>query len=106
MLVVRRHIVAVADMTAEEAAELGPLIQEVSRAVQVVSDCDKTYVAQFAEHPDHPHVHVHLIPRARDLAPEHRGPRIFGRLGVSESEAVSDARMTEIARRLDAELRI
>ena len=34
VLVVRRHITAVADMTADEAAELGPLVKEVSRAVQ------------------------------------------------------------------------
>src|SRR5947199_10036152 len=63
VLVARRHITAVADMNPNEAAELGPLIQEVSRSVQAVVDCDKTYVAQFAEHPDHPHVHVHVIPR-------------------------------------------
>ena len=106
VLVVRRHITAVADMTAGEAAELGPLVKEVSRAVQEVIDCDKTYVVQFAEHPDHPHVHVHVIPRARDLPHEHRGPGVFSLLGVPEDVAVSERRMNEIAQRLDAELQI
>ncbi|HWM22842.1 MAG TPA: HIT domain-containing protein [Ilumatobacteraceae bacterium] len=106
VLVVRRHITAVADMTADEAAELGPLLKEVSRAVQAVTDCDKSYVVQFGEHPDHPHVHVHVIPRARDLSPEHRGPGVFSLLGVPEDVAVSERRMNEIAQRLDAELRI
>ena len=106
VLVVRRHITAVADMTADEAAELGPLVKEVSRAVQAVVDCDKTYVVQFAEHQDHPHVHVHVIPRARDLSHDHRGPGVFSLLGVSEDVAVSDARMNEIAQRLDAHLRM
>jgi diadenosine tetraphosphate (Ap4A) HIT family hydrolase len=104
VLVVRRHITSVADMTADEAAELGPLIREASRSVQAVIGCDKTYVAQFAEHPDHPHVHVHVIPRARDLAPEHRGPRVFSLLGVSDDAAVPEAQMTQLAQRLDAEL--
>lgn len=106
VLVVRRHITAVADMTADEAAELGPLIKEVSRSVQEVVGCDKTYVAQFAEHPDHPHVHVHVIPRARDLPHEHRGPRVFGLLGVPEDASVTDARMNDIAQQLDAQLQI
>ena len=106
VLVVRRHITAVADMTADESAELGPLVKEVSRAVQRVVDCDKTYVVQFAEHQDHPHVHVHVIPRARDLPHEHQGPRVFSLLGVPEDVAVPDERMNEIAQRLDAQLQI
>src|SRR3954462_10859640 len=56
-LIVRRHITSVAPLDDHEAAELGPLIRDVSKAVQAVVGCDKTYVVQFAEHPDHPHVH-------------------------------------------------
>lgn len=104
VLVVRRHITAVADMTDDEAAELGPLVREVSRALHQVVGCDKTYVVQFAEHRDHPHVHVHVIPRARDLPHEHQGPRVFNLLGVPDDIAVSDDRMNDIARQLDAEL--
>ncbi len=63
VLVVRRHTTAIAELTDKEAAELGPLITGVSRALQDVLDCDKTYVVQFAEHPHHFHVHVHVIPR-------------------------------------------
>jgi diadenosine tetraphosphate (Ap4A) HIT family hydrolase len=106
VLVVRRHITAVADMSAAEAADLGPLVKEVSRAVQEVVDCDKTYVVQLAEHQDHPHVHVHLIPRARDLPHEHQGPRIFSLLGVAEDVVVSGERMNEIALQLDSQLQI
>src|SRR5688500_1692813 len=77
VLVVRRHITAVADLTGAEAVELGSLIKQVSVAVQDVVDCDKTYIVQFAEAAQHPHVHVHVIPRARDLPDEHQGPRVF-----------------------------
>ncbi len=106
VLVVRRHITSVAEMTEAEAGELGPLVKEVSRALQVVLDCDKTYVVQFAEHVDHPHVHVHVIPRARDLPVERRGPRIFGLSGVPDDESVPEARMNDVAELLDAEIRI
>jgi len=106
VLVVRRHITAVAEMTGNEAAELGPLIKEVSRAIQAVVGCDKTYVVQFAEHRDHPHVHIHVIPRARDLPHEHQGPRIFSLLGVPGERTVPEARMDEIAEQISRELRI
>ena len=104
VLVVRRHITAVADLSDAEAAELGPLVKRVSEAVQDVVDCDKTYVVQFAEHRDHPHVHVHVIPRPRDLPDELQGPRVFGLLGVPDEEAVADARMDEIASQIERQL--
>jgi diadenosine tetraphosphate (Ap4A) HIT family hydrolase len=106
VLVVRRHITSVAEMTEDEAAELGPLIKEVSGAVQRVVNCDKTYVVQFAEHAEHPHVHVHVIPRARDLPEDHQGPRVFSLLGLPEDASVSETRMNAIAERLNQELRI
>ena len=106
VLVARRHITSVAEMSDEEATTLGPLIREVSRCLQLVLDCEKTYVVQFAEHPNHPHVHVHVIPRARDLPVEQRGPGIFSRMGAASGEVVTADRMDAIAAQLSAELRI
>ena len=95
---------AVADLTDDEAAELGPLTKRVSAAVQEVVGCDKTYVVQLAEHPDHPHVHFHVIPRPRDLADEHQGPRVFELLGVPAEHAVPEARRDEIAGQIASRL--
>jgi diadenosine tetraphosphate (Ap4A) HIT family hydrolase len=107
VLVVRRHITSVADLTDAEAAELGPLIKRVSAALQEVVGCEKTYVVQFAEHPNHPHVHVHVIARPVDLAAEHRGPRIFaGRSGLPDEECVPEPRMNEIAAAVRSRLEI
>jgi diadenosine tetraphosphate (Ap4A) HIT family hydrolase len=97
VLVVRRHITSVADLTDAEAAELGPLLKRVSLGLQEVVGCPKTYVVQFAEHPLHPHVHVHVIPRPSDLREEHRGPGVFSQLGVGEGRRVPEPRMDEIA---------
>jgi diadenosine tetraphosphate (Ap4A) HIT family hydrolase len=90
VLVARRHITAVADMTDAEALELGPLIRSVSRALHKTIGCGKTYVVQFAEHPNHPHVHVHVIPRANDLPEQLWGPGIFRQLGVREDQSVPE----------------
>ena len=100
VLVVRRHITALAELTVDEAGELGPLIQSVSAALHQVTGCEKTYLAQFAEHPDHRHVHVHLVPRDPDHPPEARGPEVFSLLGDSAEAQVSEHRMNEIAEEL------
>jgi diadenosine tetraphosphate (Ap4A) HIT family hydrolase len=104
ILVVRRHVSSVAELTETEAAALGPLARQVSRALTEVLGCESTYFVNFAEHPQHRHVHVHVIARAHDLAPEFRGPGIFQLLNVDESRNVSESRKNEIAQRLRAVL--
>jgi diadenosine tetraphosphate (Ap4A) HIT family hydrolase len=100
VLVARRHLPAVADLSPEEAAELGPLVQRVSAALHEVVQCEKTYVVQFAEAEQHRHVHVHVIPRATDMPHDQLGPRVFSLLGVSEEHCVPEARMDELASQL------
>lgn len=97
VLVVRRHIEAVDELTEDEAAELGFLIKEVSAALRQATGCVKTYVIQFAEAQEHPHVHFHIIPRMADQPEDRRSTKIFGYLGVPGEERVSEARMNEIA---------
>ena len=98
VLIVRRHVETLADLSDDEAVELGALIKRVSGALRTAVGCAKTYVAQFAEHPQHQHVHVHVIARYADQ-PEHlAGPRIFDLLGVDDP--ISEDRMTAVARRV------
>jgi diadenosine tetraphosphate (Ap4A) HIT family hydrolase len=97
VLVTRRHITTLAEMSDAEASELGPLTRSVSAALHDVVRCTKTYIAQFAEDPLHPHVHVHVIPRNAVQPKDQRGPRVFSLLGVSEELRVPEARMNEIA---------
>ena len=106
VLVVRRHITALSELTDDEAAELGPLIRRVSQALEHVTGCEKTYVVQFAEKAEHRHVHVHVIPRAGDLPDELQGPRVFDLLGVDGDRAVTEERMTAVAERVAAQLRL
>lgn len=77
---------------------MGPLIKRLSTALQSVMGCEKTYVVQFAEHPNHPHVHFHVIARDPDLAPEHRGPGIFQLMSANGAPPAGEERMNEIAR--------
>jgi diadenosine tetraphosphate (Ap4A) HIT family hydrolase len=85
------------ELTASEAVELGQLIRNTTSAIKTVTGCLKTYVIQFAESPDHPHVHFHIIPRMADLPENDRSIQIFKYLGVPEEKRVSEEAMDAIA---------
>ena len=106
VLVARRHVAAIDELTDEEAAELGVLLRRVSAALRQVTGCVKTYVCQFAEQAEHPHVHFHVIPRHADQPAERRGPRVFTYLGVPDEEQVSEERMNAIAAQVRRLLRL
>jgi diadenosine tetraphosphate (Ap4A) HIT family hydrolase len=97
VLVARRHITALDALTEAEAIELGLLIRRVSVALKAVTGCAKTYVIQFAEAAEHPHVHVHIVPRMADMPEDRRSLGVFGYLGVPETERVPEEAMNAIA---------
>ncbi len=96
VVICRRHIASVDEMTEEEAIELGLLLRRVSLALHEAVACTKTYVAQFAEASGHHHVHFHVIPRMADQPADFRGPNVFKYLGVPEATRISEDRMNEI----------
>lgn len=97
VLVARRHIAAIDELTDEEALELGLLLRRVSLALKAATGCVKTYVMQFAEMAEHSHVHFHVVARMAGQPENRRGAQIFGYLNVPEAERVSAEKMNEIA---------
>jgi diadenosine tetraphosphate (Ap4A) HIT family hydrolase len=100
VLVPRRHVTTIAELTDEEAATLGSWQVRLSRALHEVTGCAKTYVAQFSEAEGSSHVHFHLVPRPPDLPADRRGPNIFGHLGDTYGEPVPDDEMDAMAEAL------
>jgi diadenosine tetraphosphate (Ap4A) HIT family hydrolase len=93
----RRHVLALDELTAAEAADLGPLLREITSALRQVTGCEKTYVALFAEAEGFGHLHFHVMPRHADMDPALRGPRVFGLLGGDPARHVSDSDIDQIA---------
>lgn len=100
VLLPRRHVTSIAELTDAEASALGSWQVRLSRALQTVLGCQKTYVAQFAESEGFTHVHFHIIPRALDLGSDLRGPRIFRLLGADDRVRVGVHAADEIAIKL------
>jgi diadenosine tetraphosphate (Ap4A) HIT family hydrolase len=93
----RRHTLSLAELGPEAAAELGPLLADLSRALERVTGCRKTYSMQFSEAEGYEHLHIHLVPRMPDQPEDERGPRIFARLDRPEAEIVPQADRNRLA---------
>lgn len=102
VIVARRHVQAIDQLSDEEAAELGILIRRASVVLKQVVGCTKTYVAQFADKEGYHHVHFHIIPCMADLPDNRRGPNIFAYMGAPENQPVSEAKMNELAAEIRA----
>ena len=95
VVVVRRHIGSIDELTSSEALELGVLLRKISIGLKEIIKCQKTYVMQFAEAEGHNHVHFHVVPRMANQPEEYKSVKIFKLLGVSEKDRVSEKRMNE-----------
>jgi diadenosine tetraphosphate (Ap4A) HIT family hydrolase len=104
VLVPRRHVTSIANLTDAEAVGLGIWQVRLSRALTDAVGCQKTYVAQFAENANFDHVHFHVIPRMTEMSDEFIGPQVFSHLDGAHGEPVSAADMDEIAMKLRAYL--
>jgi diadenosine tetraphosphate (Ap4A) HIT family hydrolase len=100
VLVPRRHVTSVADLTDAEAAGLGTWQVRLSRALHEVTGCAKTYVVQFAEAEGFAHVHFHLVPRLADQPDDRRGPAVFSYLATPRNDQVTVQRMDAIGESL------
>lgn len=105
MVLPRRHITSLAELTSEEAVSLGPLLRRLTAALAEVTGCQKTYVALFAEDDGFDHLHLHVVPRVRDLPDDRRGPQVFGYLARDESEWLPEPERDRLAALVTAELR-
>lgn len=104
VLLPRRHVTSVSELSDAEAQSLGIWLVRLSQALHQVLGCPKTYVAQFAEREGFSHVHFHLVAKPPALAQDLRGHRIFQMLGSTDRAPVSEQRRNEIARQLSNHL--
>jgi diadenosine tetraphosphate (Ap4A) HIT family hydrolase len=98
----RRHVTVLDELTSAEQAELGPLLAAVTAALREITHCDKSYVALFAEAEGFAHIHFHVVPRMADLEAAFRGPSVFALLGGDTGTQVPEQVRDQIASQLAA----
>ena len=91
VLVLKRHAEALHELSDEEFAEMADLQRRVTRMLRQEFDCTKEYTICLAEAEGFAHIHIHMVPRPRDL-PEHlKGQHIFVLLKADDAQALSIA---------------
>ncbi len=93
-----RHIETLADLTEQEAAELGPILRTAAKVQEREFGALKSYVMQFAEGVKHAHFSV--APRRADLPADRKGAAISAY--NAKDEPLSEAERDEIALRIRA----
>jgi diadenosine tetraphosphate (Ap4A) HIT family hydrolase len=102
VLLPRRHVTSIAELTDAEAATLRLWQVRLSRALRAVTGCAKTYVMQLAEKEGFAHVHFHIVPRMPGQPADRRGPAVFGYL--NPEDALPEAERDEQALAIRAAL--
>lgn len=101
----KRHVIRVAELTAEEAGEQGPLLRRCAAVVDRLLEPDQTYVCLWSHAGGVP-VHVHYVvqPVTRRVLDRHgvHGPRLQVEMFASgiapaEAEVVSFSRAARVA---------
>lgn len=96
----RRHVRALHELTPDEAAPLGDMLRRLSLALATVTGCEKSYIMLFAEKEGFSHLHVHVVPRMPDFTDDVKGPRVFEFLKQDPEQWLSPNTMDDIALQL------
>lgn len=99
LLVPRRHVTSLADLTDVETDELGPLMRAAATAQRQVADAEWSYIMEFSEGMQH-HLHFSVVPRRADLPEDRRGAKVGAYNGGDE--VIDDVARDELARQFQA----
>lgn len=88
VIVLRRHVEALHDLSREEFEELADIQYRLAQVMRTMTIIEKEYMMCYAESEHFHHIHVHFVAKPKDLPQDAIGPRIFGCLNVDEQSAV------------------
>lgn len=97
VLLPMRHLTSFAQLTPEEADEMGGLVRRLGVALEAVTGCVKTYLMQFSEADGFSHLHLHLVPRMVDQPDEVRGPNVFAYLASDRATWIPSQQLDVLA---------
>ena len=87
VIALRRHAIALHELSSEEFQEFGVILERTVRVLHAALGPAKEYVACYAEARGFEHIHFHVVPRAYDLSEDLLGADSFELLRVDRSNA-------------------
>jgi diadenosine tetraphosphate (Ap4A) HIT family hydrolase len=104
VLVLRRHVEALHELTAEEFVELAQIQAKLIPLLHEELDCEKEYVSCYAETEHFYHIHFHLFAKPADLPNELKGGKSFALLKVLPEEYVPQAEVISFCELLKSKM--
>lgn len=89
VIVLKRHIEALHELTAEEFAEIGQIQSKLTRLLFEELHCEKEYISCFAEAEHFAHIHFHVFAKPHDFPDELKGGKSFALLKVSTEKSIA-----------------
>lgn len=101
-----RHVLRFADLTPNETADFGPLLQRVSAAVLAETGADQTYICQWSHAGFTPgHIHFVIQPAWNAQQDQFTRPGPFLQVAMFEEDTpLDDARVVAFSSRMRARL--
>jgi histidine triad (HIT) family protein len=97
----KRHVMGLGDLTDEEAAALGRLVNDLAAALRAVESAEHVYSFVFGDGPVQ-HLHVHVVPRYSGTPAQYRGLAVAEWPGAPRGGV---AEMADVCERLSRRLR-
>lgn len=101
VIILKRHAAALHELSAEEFSEFGILSKTCTTLLFKKFECEKEYMACFAEGEGFRHIHVHIISKPNGLPSTNLGPHVFQLLGPKVATPLKD----EVIEQICSELR-
>ncbi|MEK7507746.1 MAG: HIT family protein [Patescibacteria group bacterium] len=102
--VLKRHASALHELTKEEFIECAEIQHACAKIFRSMLECEKEYVACFAEGVGFNHIHFHIVARPKNLSEEARGPKVFTLLGKTAANPVPEKEIKDFCTMLKKEI--
>ena len=100
VIVLKRHAVALHELSTEEFVELGRIQAALMPLLHEELDCEKEYVSCYAETEHFHHIHFHVFARPAEFPDELKGGKSFALLKVTPDDGVPAAEIASFGERL------
>ncbi len=97
ILAIKRHCIAIHELTTEEMVELGKLSHIICQALHSIMKTEKEYLIQFSESDGFPHLHLHIVARMPEWPEALMGPRVMKAMGDWAENPISTEEATALA---------